>query len=216
MSTHTEMSQKTKAALCEAAIDSIYELGYANTTSVEIARRAGVTRGALQHHYPRGKIDVFLDVINTYFEGRNENYREKSLSYDEWFEGRMQYFQRSYQDENNFRVAFALMNILLFAEVQNEEMNELRHTYERNYNFNLDLREHIVNGTEGQKKTIRPIYQFLNVFFTGYMMHRNHLSTLGHAKPAMDFAHELLEVWMNHLRQQEEQSHSTSSTSSSD
>lgn len=45
MPTQVEMSEKTKAALRQVAIDCLCELGYAKTTGVEIARRAGVTQG---------------------------------------------------------------------------------------------------------------------------------------------------------------------------
>jgi AcrR family transcriptional regulator len=37
--------------LMEAAIASLIDIGYARTTTVEICRRAGVTRGALLHHF---------------------------------------------------------------------------------------------------------------------------------------------------------------------
>lgn len=45
-------SAATRAALVDAALDALVEVGYARTTGVEICRRAGVTRGALQHHFP--------------------------------------------------------------------------------------------------------------------------------------------------------------------
>ena len=203
MATHTEMTQKTKAALRKAAIDAIYELGYQKTTGVEIVRRAGVTRGALQHHYPRGKIDVFMDVLNTYFQQRNKTYHVESLSYETWFAGRMQYFQQSFDDEKDFRTLYAIMSITIFFDVEGEEREELRHAYEQNYRQNLSIREKVISGTEQQKSTILPIYQFLHVFFTGYMMHRNRLSELGHADGALEFAQELLEVWKNHTLQQQ-------------
>jgi AcrR family transcriptional regulator len=37
--------------LIDAAIESLVEHGYAQTTAVEICRRAGVTRGAFHHHF---------------------------------------------------------------------------------------------------------------------------------------------------------------------
>ena len=43
MPTQVEMSEKTKSALRQAAIDCLCDLGYVKTTGVEIARRAGVT-----------------------------------------------------------------------------------------------------------------------------------------------------------------------------
>jgi AcrR family transcriptional regulator len=50
--TQAERSAGTRAALVEAAIDSLVEQGWAATTAVEVCARAGVTRGALHHHFP--------------------------------------------------------------------------------------------------------------------------------------------------------------------
>lgn len=42
----------TRAALLDAALETLVERGYAATTTIEIARRAGVSRGAQLHHFP--------------------------------------------------------------------------------------------------------------------------------------------------------------------
>ena len=41
----------TRRRLLDAAIESLYELGYARTTTLEVQARAGVSRGALLHHF---------------------------------------------------------------------------------------------------------------------------------------------------------------------
>lgn len=38
--------------MLQAAVECFYELGYANTTTDNIANRAGVSRGAMLHHFP--------------------------------------------------------------------------------------------------------------------------------------------------------------------
>lgn len=50
--TQTQRREATQAALLDATIECLVESGYANTTTAEIAKRAGVTRGAQAHHYP--------------------------------------------------------------------------------------------------------------------------------------------------------------------
>jgi AcrR family transcriptional regulator len=42
----------TRNRVLDAAIEVLLELGYANTTAVIVADRAGVSRGAMQYHYP--------------------------------------------------------------------------------------------------------------------------------------------------------------------
>jgi AcrR family transcriptional regulator len=46
-----DRSATMRLQLMEATVASLIEVGYARTTTVEICRRAGVTRGALLHHF---------------------------------------------------------------------------------------------------------------------------------------------------------------------
>ncbi|MCB0034520.1 MAG: TetR/AcrR family transcriptional regulator [Anaerolineales bacterium] len=55
--TQEERSQVTRQQLLEATIDIVHERGYQNASTNEIVARAGVSRGALLHHYPT-KIDL--------------------------------------------------------------------------------------------------------------------------------------------------------------
>jgi AcrR family transcriptional regulator len=50
--THAERSATTRAALLDATIDCLAELGYAGTTTAEVVKRAGLSRGAQVHHFP--------------------------------------------------------------------------------------------------------------------------------------------------------------------
>ncbi len=56
--TQTERREATIAALVVAAAESLAEIGYARTSTTEIARRAGVSQGGLFRHF-----DSRLDVI---------------------------------------------------------------------------------------------------------------------------------------------------------
>jgi AcrR family transcriptional regulator len=49
--TQAERSEHTRELLLDATIDCLVELGYARTTVHEICLRAGVSRGAQQHHF---------------------------------------------------------------------------------------------------------------------------------------------------------------------
>lgn len=51
-------AQATREAICAAALDAFYERGVACTTLEQIALAAGVTRGAIYHHF-RNKAELF-------------------------------------------------------------------------------------------------------------------------------------------------------------
>ncbi len=57
--TQTERRETTIAALVTAAAESLAEVGYARTSTVEIARRAGVSQGGLFRHF-ESRLDVIL------------------------------------------------------------------------------------------------------------------------------------------------------------
>lgn len=49
--TQAERSEQTRTALLDATVDCLVELGYARTSVHEICARAGVSKGAQQHHF---------------------------------------------------------------------------------------------------------------------------------------------------------------------
>ena len=63
---HAERTAQTRALLMDAVVESIAEVGLARTTAPEIARRAGVTWGAVQHHFG-GKHGMLVSVLDDSF-----------------------------------------------------------------------------------------------------------------------------------------------------
>ena len=72
--TQAERTAGTREALFAATIDCLVELGYANTTTREVAQRAGVSRGAQTHHFPT-KTDLVLGAIEHLFAQQARRYR---------------------------------------------------------------------------------------------------------------------------------------------
>lgn len=61
--TQDERSSTMRALLIEATLDTMCESGYNGTTLVAIVKKAGVTRGALHHHFD-SKDDLVVDAIS--------------------------------------------------------------------------------------------------------------------------------------------------------
>jgi AcrR family transcriptional regulator len=63
---HAERTAETRAKILAAVVESIGEVGFHRTTAVEITRRAGVTWGAVQHHFG-DKDGILLAVLEDSF-----------------------------------------------------------------------------------------------------------------------------------------------------
>lgn len=61
-SRRAEFSDATRRALLDSARELFTDRGYADTSTEEVVRRAGVTRGALYHHFG-DKRDLFREVL---------------------------------------------------------------------------------------------------------------------------------------------------------
>jgi AcrR family transcriptional regulator len=58
-----QKSASTRNLIIEAAIKCFVDLGYARTTTTVIAERAGLSRGAMLHHFP-SKLDIVRAAVD--------------------------------------------------------------------------------------------------------------------------------------------------------
>ncbi len=75
--TQEERSAETRARLLDATIASLVEVGYAGTTTTAVCERAGVSRGAQVHHFPR-KQDLVVAAVAHLAARRAAELREKA------------------------------------------------------------------------------------------------------------------------------------------
>lgn len=76
-----ERSLATRAALLDAAVDCLVDRGYAATTTIETARRAGVSRGAQLHHFPT-KAKLLATAVEHLFDRRRAEFLEAVAAID--------------------------------------------------------------------------------------------------------------------------------------
>ena len=73
--TQAERTATTRAALLAATVDTLVERGYRGTTTSDVARRAGVSYGALLHHYPT-KADLLCAAVAHVLDQRMGDFRK--------------------------------------------------------------------------------------------------------------------------------------------
>jgi AcrR family transcriptional regulator len=67
--TQQQRREETRRALLDAAVESLIEVGFTRTTTLEVQRRAGVSRGALLHHFP-SKAELLVAAVDHLAEMR--------------------------------------------------------------------------------------------------------------------------------------------------
>lgn len=70
-----QRTAETKTALLDATLDLLADSGYKATTTTAVAHRAGVSLGALLHHFPT-KSDLLIEAIGHAFGRRTQEYRQ--------------------------------------------------------------------------------------------------------------------------------------------
>ncbi|MEU5842557.1 TetR/AcrR family transcriptional regulator [Rhodococcus sp. NPDC047139] len=73
-----DRSRATRRRLLEATIDCLAESGWAATTVGVVAERAGVSRGATQHHFPTRE-DLITAALEFMFDSRIERVRTETF-----------------------------------------------------------------------------------------------------------------------------------------
>lgn len=75
--TQEERSSETRARLLDATVACLLELGYQGTTTSAVQERAGVSRGALMHHYS-SKADLLVASVRHLARQRGANLRRQA------------------------------------------------------------------------------------------------------------------------------------------
>jgi AcrR family transcriptional regulator len=73
--TQADRTATTRAGLLAAAFDCLVERGYSGTTTTEVTRRAGVSLGALLHHFPT-KADLLAAAVGHVMARRQDEFRK--------------------------------------------------------------------------------------------------------------------------------------------
>jgi AcrR family transcriptional regulator len=72
--TQAERRASTQTRLLDATVECVAELGYQRTTTTEVARRAGLSRGAQLHHFGT-KAELVVRALDHVYERYNAEFR---------------------------------------------------------------------------------------------------------------------------------------------
>jgi AcrR family transcriptional regulator len=82
-----EKSQLMRRQLMEATVECLIDMGYTQTTTEKIAKKAGVSRGAMTHHF-KSRAEVFEAVANYIVEQRAIEYENAINRIEMPFDGK--------------------------------------------------------------------------------------------------------------------------------
>jgi AcrR family transcriptional regulator len=85
--TQQQRRDETRRALLDAAVESLIEVGFARTTTLEVQRRADVSRGALLHHFP-SKAELLVAAVDHLAEMRARELKQLAAMLPEERAGR--------------------------------------------------------------------------------------------------------------------------------
>jgi AcrR family transcriptional regulator len=74
--TQAERTERTRGALLDATVVVLAERGYSGMSTTEVAKRAGVSRGAQLHHFP-SKLALVEGAVHHVFAQREAAFRER-------------------------------------------------------------------------------------------------------------------------------------------
>src|SRR6202008_2095778 len=75
---HADRRAATRRRLLDATIETLVESGYSRTSTLEVQARAGVSRGALLHHFA-SRADLLISAVDHLIALRVAELHEQSL-----------------------------------------------------------------------------------------------------------------------------------------
>lgn len=111
-------SEATRNQIIGAAIQCIVESSYSNTTTMKIAEKAGLSRGAMLHHFP-SKIDIIRAVVDYLHEKRLQAFR-RSVQELPPKKDRVRMAVRSYWQHVNHPLYIAIFELAVAARTDDE------------------------------------------------------------------------------------------------
>lgn len=122
--TQAERSAATRSTLLDASIRCLHEHGYGATTTILVAKMAGVSRGAMLHQFP-SKADLMVYVVEAVHAETMELYGELLAGIDDPRDRLLAYPRAVWQVESR-PAGIAVLEILQGSRSDRELAEKLR------------------------------------------------------------------------------------------
>jgi AcrR family transcriptional regulator len=174
--TQEERSTATRDALIQAAIDLIAERGYAATTTNLVADRAGLSRGALQHHF-KSRDELIAAVMEQLH--REVNFRiEPATLINRVLEDRIDAIVEHYHAMCRSREYRAALNLWIGIDQDSALFGELRKLTRGGQEGTGEDWQAIFRDLEIDPRTLRSIRRIVMGSIRGYEQ-RERVDTAG-------------------------------------
>ncbi|MCB1398526.1 MAG: TetR/AcrR family transcriptional regulator [Rhodobacteraceae bacterium] len=162
--TQDERSAETRGLLQEATVRSLMEVGYTNTSTSGIAKRAGVSRGAQTHHYPE-KMDLIVSATEYMFLNFADNLEKLAT---DLAKGRLTYdsfFDAVWQEMKTGDWFYSSLEIIVAARGDSELRERLRPLIIVLHQRFEEIWTKTFEATDPQRLGVRPVMNLvMNVF----------------------------------------------------
>lgn len=191
-----EQVLKSKDALCAATIRCLDKYGYAKTSTSRITQEAGISRGALTHHFP-SKEDLIVETTNRILrpvanppkkpapnKGQSSEEYELSVIKAE--------LRRVWEQVANTAEARALLEILIAFRTDAKLKERIKPDLVR---WNARMQHSILQNytlADGDDERLDRVWQIARVFYRGLITHDAFVEDPG----ALD---EIMEEFVNML-----------------
>ncbi len=161
---------RARALICEATITCLEKYGYAETTINRIVEEAGVSRGALQHHFPN-KEDLITETADRLLQRtvrpEHKKRRNENIDETEQVSLQMRFLWDRLVNTKEYR---ALLEILIASRTDQRLKKRISATLK---NWNKTIEQNSVDlyeSTERDDEDVRILGIMQRVFMRGMLV----------------------------------------------
>jgi AcrR family transcriptional regulator len=170
--TQQQRRDGTRRVLLEATVSCLVDLGYGSTTTLEVERRAGVSRGARIHHFPT-KAALLASAVDHLYEQLSDHYDsafggvERQASDVERFRSGLRLLWSIYKSPDYS----AVLELNMAARTDAELRERLRGVAERHRSLAITAANRHFPSIEPQQA--RALIEAIHTALIGLLLQRN-------------------------------------------